>query len=304
MSRQKTIARPVHCSGIGLHTGSPTQVTLRPAPPNTGICFHRVDLEGAPAILARPEHILDVHYATTLGWDGVEVRTVEHLMAALAGLGIDNATVEVSGPEVPAMDGSAAPFVALLQQAGIKKQLLPKSFLRITKPIFVDMGPRRIEVLPAERFQVEYSVSFDHPSLRDQTVSMEISKASFIKEIAACRTYGFLRDLDTLRRRGLARGGSLENAVVIGDEGFLNPLRCEDELVRHKILDLIGDLYLLGRPVVGKVIARGAGHFLHAALVREIQRHLHSEGVAQHVAEEALPLPFAVSPDALGSPAL
>ncbi len=281
-------------------------MTLRPSSPNTGIVFRRSDLPGDVRIEARPENILDVHYATTLGKGGVEIKTVEHLLAALAGLGIDNLVVELTGPEVPVMDGSAAPFVELMLEAGIRRYYLPKTYLRVARPITIDMGNRSIQVLPSHRFRVHYSMQFDHPRFHEQEIQLEISRRTFIREIAASRTYGFLRDVEYLRSRGLARGGSLENAVVIGEDGALNGLRFEDELVRHKVLDLIGDLYLLGRPLRGTVIAKGAGHLLHTALVREIQRHLESDQVSRSVVAtpEPLPFPFPVTPRPLGSPAV
>lgn len=300
MGRQKTIRRVIGCSGIGLHTGQEVTMLLRPAPPNTGIVFQRLDLPGDFCIEARPENILDVHYATTLGKSGVEVKTVEHLLAALAGLGIDNLTVELTGPEVPVMDGSAAPFVELILEAGIRRYYVPKTYIRVTRPITIDMGNRSIQLLPSNRFRVHYSMQFDHPRFHQQRIELEISRKTFIREIAASRTYGFLRDVEYLRSRGLARGGSLENAVVIGEDGALNGLRFEDELVRHKVLDLIGDLYLLGRPLRGTVIAKGAGHLLHTALVREIQRHLESDQVSRSVVASPLP----VTPRPLSSPAL
>jgi UDP-3-O-[3-hydroxymyristoyl] N-acetylglucosamine deacetylase len=306
VGRQKSIRRVTSCSGIGLHTGVEVTMTLRPLAPNTGIVFRRLDLPRDFLVEATPENILDVHYATTLGKGGVEVKTVEHLLAALAGLGIDNLLVELTGPEVPAMDGSAAPFVELILEAGIRRYYVPKTYLRVTRPIMIDMGNRSIQVLPSDRFRVHYSMQFDHPRFPEQHIQLEISRRTFMKDIAASRTYGFLRDLEYLRSRGLARGGSLENAVVIGEDGALNDLRFEDELVRHKVLDLIGDLYLLGRPLRGTVIAKGAGHFLHTALVREIQRHLESDQVSRSVvaAPEPLPFPFPVTPRPLGSPAL
>jgi len=294
------------CSGIGLHTGLEVTMTLRPSAPNTGIVFRRLDLPGDLLVEARPENILDVHYATTLGKGGVEVKTVEHLLAAFAGLGIDNLVVELTGPEVPIMDGSAAPFVELILEAGIRRHYVPKTYLRVTRPITIDMGNRSIQVLPSHRFRVHYSMQFDHSRFQEQHIQLEISRKTFMREIAASRTYGFLRDVEYLRSRGLARGGSLENAVVIGEDGALNDLRFEDELVRHKVLDLIGDLYLLGRPLRGTVIAKGAGHLLHTALVREIQRHLESDQVSRSVVAfpEPLSFPLTVTPRPLSSPAL
>ena len=306
MGRQKTIGEPIHCSGIGLHTGREVAVTMRPAAPDSGILFRRVDLPGAPVIEARPENILDVHYATTLGKAGVEVKTVEHLLAALAGLGIDNLVIEISGPEVPIMDGSAAPFIDLLLQAGIRRHYVPKTYIRVTKPLLIDIGGRSIEILPSRRFRIQYFMSFDHPRFREQSIELPITRRNFIREIAPSRTYGFLRDVESLWQRGLALGGSLENAVVIGEEGALNDLRFDNELIRHKVLDLIGDLYLLGRPLQGTVVAKGAGHLLHTALVKEIQRHLESDHVSRCVvaAPRSHRFPLSPSPKPLGSPAL
>ena len=267
-------------------------MTLHPSPPNSGIVFRRMDLPDTPVVQACPENILDVHYATTLGKAGVEVKTVEHLLAALAGLGIDNLTVEVSGPELPVMDGSAAPFVDLLLEAGIRRHYVPKTYILVTKPLVIDMGNRSIQILPSSRFRVHYSMSFDHPYFSEQSIDLLVSRRTFIRKIAPSRTYGFLRDVEQLWRRGLALGGSLENTVVIGEEGALNYLRFEDELIRHKVLDLIGDLYLLGRPLKGTVVAKGAGHLLHTTLVKEIQRHLESDEVSRCVVTAPAPLPI------------
>ncbi|MEE9153657.1 MAG: UDP-3-O-acyl-N-acetylglucosamine deacetylase [candidate division NC10 bacterium] len=306
MGRQKTIASAIGCFGVGLHTGREVAMTLLPSPPNSGIVFRRMDLPDTPVVEACPENILDVHYATTLGKGGVEVKTVEHLLAALAGLGIDNLIVEISGPEVPVMDGSAAPFVDLLLQAGIRRHYVPKTYIRVTRPLAIEMGDRRIQILPSKRFRIHYTMCFNHPCFPEQSIQLQVSRRSFIREIAPSRTYGFLRDVEYLWGRGLALGGSLENAVVIGEEGPLNDLRFEDELIRHKVLDLIGDLYLLGRSLQGTVVANGAGHLLHTALVKEIQRHLHLDQVSRCVvtAPESLPFPLPASPEPLGSPAL
>ncbi|MEE8153165.1 MAG: UDP-3-O-acyl-N-acetylglucosamine deacetylase [candidate division NC10 bacterium] len=306
MGRQKTIGRTITCSGIGLHSGQEVSMNLCPSPPDTGIIFRRMDLPDTPVVQARPENILDVHYATTLGKAGVEVKTVEHLLAALAGLGIDNLMVEISGPEVPVMDGSAAPFVDLLLQAGIRRHYVPKTYIVVTKPLVIEMGNRSIQILPSKRFRIHYSMGFDHPRFPEQSIELLISRRTFIRKIAPSRTYGFLRDVEYLWRRGLALGGSLENTVVIGDEGPLNDLRFGDELIRHKVLDLIGDLYLLGRPLQGTVVAKGAGHLLHTTLVREIQRHLESDQVSRCVvaAPEPLSFPVPASAKPLGSPAV
>ncbi len=250
-------------------------MTLCPAPANRGVVFRRTDLPSAPTIEARPEHVVDTQYATTIAKNGASVKTIEHLMSALAGMGVDNVQVDLTGPEVPILDGSAAPFVELLRQAGLRRQFAPKTFLKVRQPITVEVGTRMLRIVPSQRLKVIYTMCFDHPVLGEQTVAMEIGRDRYAREVAPSRTYGFVRDLDILSRLGLAKGGSLENAVVIGEDGVLNgPLRFPDELVRHKILDLLGDLYLLGKPLVGTIIAHGAGHQLHLQLVHRIQEHL------------------------------
>jgi UDP-3-O-[3-hydroxymyristoyl] N-acetylglucosamine deacetylase len=250
-------------------------MTLHPAPINRGVIFCRTDIPGAPPIEARPERVVDTQNATTIARDGVSVRTIEHLMSALAGVGVDNVQVDLTGPEVPIMDGSAAPFVHLLRRAGLRRQFAPKTYLKVRQPITVQVGTRSLLIVPSQRLKVIYTMCFDHPLLGEQTVAMEVNRERYAHEVASSRTYGFQRDLDMLARLGLAKGGSLENALVIGEEGVLNgPLRFPDELVRHKILDLLGDLYLLGKPLVGTIIAHGAGHQLHVQLVHRIQEHL------------------------------
>lgn len=303
MSHQKTIRRPVSTRGIGLHTGKAVELTLLPAPPGSGITFERADLPGAPTIPARPEHVVDVHYATTLARDGVQVKTIEHLMAALSGLGVDNLRVRLTGPEVPILDGSAAPFVALLKTAGIRRYLLRKSPIRVQRPITVRAGDRWIRIEPANRLVVEYTMTFGHPKLPAQRIVLTVNRETFVRDVAPSRTFGFLRDVQYLWSQGLALGGSLENAVVIGEEGVLNEaLRFEDEMIRHKVLDLIGDLYLLGRPVHGKVTAHGAGHALHSQLAREILRQHRAAEAAAAATEPAwnppLLTPEPVSPAA------
>ena len=248
-------------------------MTLLPSPPNSGIIFRRMDLPDTPVVEACPENILDVHYATTLGKGGVEVKTVEHLLAALAGLGIDNLIVEISGPEVPVMDGSAAPFIYLIHEAGIKKLTAIRSVLKLTRPISVTDGARSVAAYPCDTLRLSYTINFDHPLLRHQEYSTEIDETSFVDEIAPARTFGFLKDVELMRQSGLALGGSLDNAVVLGETGVLNnPLRFPDEFVRHKLLDLLGDLVLLGNPLKAHVVATRAGHELHTRLVESILR--------------------------------
>jgi UDP-3-O-[3-hydroxymyristoyl] N-acetylglucosamine deacetylase len=268
---QRTIRRPVSLEGVGLHSGRPARVTLRPAPPNTGIVFH---VPGHEPIPATPESVVDSHYATTVGRNGTRIQTVEHLLAAAAGLGIDNLVVDVEGPEIPAADGSAKPFVALLAAAGRVEQSAPRRPVVVPYPIRVGSGPRWIEIVPAETFRVSYTLDNDHPAIGTQALSCAPTERMFVEDFAPARTYGFLKDLGVLRKKGLARGASLENAIGIGKRGVLNGLRYRDEFVRHKILDLIGDLALLGRPIAGHVIARNAGHALNLELVLALQRAL------------------------------
>jgi len=234
-----------------------------------------MDVTGTPVIPARPDHVVDTQYATTIARDGVSVKTIEHLMSALAGMGVDNVQVDLTGPEVPIMDGSSLAFVDLLRQAGLRRQLAPKTFLKVRQPITVEIGTRSLRIVPSERLKVIYTMCFDHPLLGEQTSAMDVGRERYVRDLAPCRTFGFLRDLDMLQRMGLAKGGSLENALIVGEEGVLNgPLRFPDELVRHKVLDLMGDLFLLGKPIVGTIIAHGAGHQLHLQLVRRIQEQL------------------------------
>lgn len=286
LSHQRTLERAVSIDGVGLHTGERVAATLRPAAANSGIAFQRMDLPGKPVIPARPDFVADTQFATTIGRDGASVKTIEHLMSAFSGLGVDNALVEVTGPELPALDGSAGPFVSLIRTAGVRRQFVPKTFLKIRQPITVELGTRSLCIVPSQKLKVIYTMCFDHPILGEQTSALEVSRERYAQEVAPSRTYGFLRDLEMLTRLGLAKGGSLENAIVVGDDGVLNgPLRFPDELVRHKILDLLGDLFLLGKPLVGTIIAHGAGHQLHLMLVRRIQAQL---GTAQ-------PEPFSLS---------
>ncbi|KAB2959333.1 MAG: UDP-3-O-acyl-N-acetylglucosamine deacetylase [Candidatus Methylomirabilis oxygeniifera] len=278
VSHQRTLQTLATCKGTGIHTGQSVKMALRPAPANSGVVFKRIDLPFAPTIEAKPAHIVDVHHATTIGKDGMKVRTIEHLMAAFAGTGLDNVLVELDGEEVPAMDGSAAPFVELIRKAGLKRQMVARTYLKIKERLVVETERSSIQIVPSKRLQVIYTMRFDHPLLGEQSAAFNITREMFAREIASCRTYGFLKDIEELRRRNLGLGGSFDNAIVIGEGGVLNgDLRFRDELVRHKVLDLLGDLYLLGRPVVGTIIAHGAGHHLHTRLVREIQRHLDLE---------------------------
>jgi UDP-3-O-[3-hydroxymyristoyl] N-acetylglucosamine deacetylase len=270
--RQQTIRKRVSLEGIGLHSGKPVRLTLSPAPPDYGIVF-KVGPQGVP-IPAAPESVVDSHYATTIGKSGVRIQTVEHLMAAAAGLGVDNLDVEVDGVEIPAADGSAKPFVALLASAGRTQQAARRRPIEIAQPIQVGSSSRWMQIVPAERLQISYTLDNDHPAIGTQALSCVPTEELFVSDYAPARTYGFLKDLGVLRKNGLALGGSLDNAIVVGKRGTLNGLRYRDEFVRHKILDLIGDLALLGRPLRGHVIARNAGHALNFELVLAVQRAL------------------------------
>ena len=271
MNAQRTLRRSVSCTGIGLHSGNKVTLSLKPAPADYGIRFQRADLGGLE-IPATVTHLGGIAYQTGLTREAVSVETVEHLLAALTALGIDNVIVELNHPEVPIMDGSAAPFVYLiLNEAGVKRLQSPRRYLKVLRPISLTQGDKRIALYPSEHFKVTYSISFDHPLLRHQSRTMRISEESFVEDIAPARTFGFLKEVEMLRQRGLALGGSLDNAIVLGETGVLNnALRFEDEFVRHKILDVIGDLSLVGHPVVGHLVAHRGGHALHTAFAAKI----------------------------------
>jgi UDP-3-O-[3-hydroxymyristoyl] N-acetylglucosamine deacetylase len=267
---QKTIRREVSCAGIGLHCGKRVSLKLLPAPADTGVRFRRVDL-GGQEIPVSLENLHQTVFATTLTHRDASISTVEHVLSAVAGLGIDNLVVEVEGEEVPVMDGSAAPFVYLLHEAGLRRQQAPRRFVKIVEPLRIDEGDKFIAVYPADRLKVSYTIDFDHPLIGVQRETFAITPRAFMEHIAPARTFGFLREVEYMRSQGLALGGSMENAIVVGDNSILNPqLRFPDEFVRHKILDAIGDLSLLGNPLLGHVVAYRAGHALHARLVEQI----------------------------------
>jgi UDP-3-O-[3-hydroxymyristoyl] N-acetylglucosamine deacetylase len=282
MTFQRTLRRTISCAGIGLHSGRKVTLTLKPAPADHGIRFRRTDLDGVE-IPAHVSHLAAFQYATGLARETGSVDTVEHLMAALASQGVDNAVVELNHPEVPIMDGSAAPFVFLVNEAGIRKLGAPRRYLRVRQPLSLSHGDKRIAIYPADEFKVTYSISFDHPLLRQQSRSMTITEESFAEEIAPARTFGFLKEAEMLRQRGLALGASLDNAVVLGETGALNTLRFEDEFVRHKILDVVGDISLVGYPIIGHLVVERGGHALHTAFA---QRLLEERG-AWDLVEEA-----------------
>ena len=267
---QHTVRRPVSCTGIGLHSGRRVTLSLRPAAAGSGIRFRRADLDGVE-IPATVDNVDRLHYATGLSRNAGTVKTVEHLLAALVGLGVDNVVVELNQSEVPIMDGSAASFVYLLHEAGLRRLAAPRRYLKMFRPVSLSRGDKRIALYPSDHFKVTYSISFDHPLLRHMSRTVTVTETSFVDEIAPARTFGFLKEVEMLRRKGLALGGSLDNAVVLGDTGVLNNrLRFEDEFVRHKILDAIGDLALVGHPVIGHLVAHRGGHGLHTAFAEKI----------------------------------
>jgi UDP-3-O-[3-hydroxymyristoyl] N-acetylglucosamine deacetylase len=292
MNSQRTLRRAVSCSGIGLHSGNKVTLSLKPAPIDYGIRFQRSDLGGLE-IPATVTHLGAIQLATGLTREAVSVETVEHLLAALTALGIDNVIVELNTPEVPIMDGSAAPFVYLiLNEAGVKRLPAPKKFLKVLRPISLSQGDKRIALYPSDHFKVTYSISFDHPLIRHQSRTMKITDETFVEEIAPARTFGFLKEVEMLRQRGLALGGSLDNAIVLGETGVLNnALRFEDEFVRHKILDVIGDLSLVGYPVLGHLVAHRGGHALHTAFAARILEEVDAWRIVEGNTAAALPLP-------------
>ena len=272
--KQRTLKESIRATGIGLHGGAKVYMTLRPAPPNNGIVFRRIDLDTPADVPADALNVTQTTLGTTLEKDGVKVATVEHLLSAMAGLGIDNAFVDLTAAEVPIMDGSAAPFVFLLQSAGIEEQSAPKRFMRVRRPVEVRDGDKWARLTPHDGFKVNFEIDFDHPVLRKhrQSASLDFSTTAFLKEISRARTFGFLRDLETLRERDLTLGGSLDNAIVMDEYRVLNEdgLRFRDEFVRHKILDAVGDLYLLGCCLIGEFTGYKSGHHLNNMLLREM----------------------------------
>ena len=274
MLGQRTLKNSIRAQGVGLHTGKKVLMTLRPAAPDTGIVFHRTDMDPPADVPARAENVGDTQLGTTLINGNARVSTVEHLLSAFAGLGIDNAHVEVSAPEVPIMDGSAGPFVFLLQSAGFEDQRAPKKFVRIKQRVRVEDGDKWAEFRPFDGFKVNFEIEFNHPLFkrRSQKASMDFSTTSFLKEVSRARTFGFMRDLEMMRARNLALGGNLDNAIVLDDFRVLNEdgLRYEDEFVKHKILDAIGDLYLLGHSLIGEFSGHKSGHKLNNQLLRKL----------------------------------
>lgn len=274
MIRQRTLKNTVRATGVGLHTGLKVSLTLRPASPDTGIVFRRIDLAQPVDIQANPYAVGDTRLSSCLEKDGVRVSTVEHLMSAFGGLGVDNAYVDVSAPEVPIMDGSAGPLVFLLQSAGLEEQNAPKKFIRIVQPVEVRDGDKWVRFEPHHGFKVELSIDFEHPVFdrSRQSVCVDFAATSYVKEVSRARTFGFMQDVESMRAQGLALGGSLENAIVMDDYRVLNSdgLRYSDEFVKHKVLDAIGDLYLLGHPLIGAFSGYKSGHALNNLLLRRL----------------------------------
>jgi len=290
MDAQRTLKRPISCAGIGLHSGRKVTLSLKPAAANSGIRFRRTDLGGVE-IPANVEHVGAVAYATQLRKGDARVETVEHLLAALASARIDNALIELNTPEVPIMDGSSAPFIYLVQEAGVRVLSEPRKYLKVTQPVSVTSGDKSLTLYPSNQFKVSYTISFDHPLLRHQARTVTLNELSFVEEIAPARTFTFLKEVEMLRQNGLALGGSLDNAIVIGDTGVLNSsLRFEDEFVRHKILDLIGDLALVGYPVVAHAVVHRGGHALHTAAAADLLQQTEAWQLVEAPADAPAPV--------------
>lgn len=274
MIRQRTLKNVIRATGIGLHTGEKVYLTLRPAPVDAGIVFRRIDLNPPVEIEAKAENVGDTTMSTTLTRDDVRISTIEHMLSALAGLGIDNAYIDLSAPEVPIMDGSAGPFVFLIQSAGIVEQAAPKRFIRIKRTVRIEDGDRWVQFDPFDGFKVAMEIDFEHPAFRgrSQHSCIDFSTTSFVKEVSRARTFGFMSQLEMLRSRNLALGGSLDNAIVVDDYRILNEdgLRYDDEFVKHKVLDAIGDLYLLGCSLIGAFSGYKSGHELNNKLLRKL----------------------------------
>lgn len=274
MTKQKTPNKVIQATGVGLHSGDKVLLTLHPAPVNTGIIFRRTDLDPVVEIKASYENVCDTMLCTSLQHNGIKVATVEHLLSALAGLGIDNAYVDVNAPELPIMDGSAAPFVFLIQSAGIREQSAKKRYIRILKPVRIEENDKYVQFLPHDGYKISFKINFEHPVFvnKPQTAVFDFSSTSYIKQVSRARTFGFLSDYEKLRTAGLVNGGSLDNAIVVDDYRVLNEdgLRFDDEFVKHKVLDAIGDLYLLGSGLIGAFEGYKSGHELNNKLLREL----------------------------------
>ena len=276
MIYQKTLRNVIRAKGVGLHTGEQVNLTMRPAPPDAGIIFRRVDLTPAVEIAARLENVADTRLSTALGHETVRISTVEHLLSAFSGLGIDNAVVELSAAEVPIMDGSAGPFVFLIQSAGVEEQPVAKRFVRIRRRVEVSDGDKWARFLPHQGFKVGFTIDFSHPLFkgRHSRAEIDFTRTSFVREVSRARTFGFMRDIEKLREERLALGGNLDNAIVLDDYRVVNEdgLRYDDEFVKHKVLDAVGDLYLLGYSLIGAFSGHKSGHALNNRLLRELVR--------------------------------
>jgi UDP-3-O-[3-hydroxymyristoyl] N-acetylglucosamine deacetylase len=273
-----------------LHSGNKVNLTLKPAPANFGIRFRRTDL-GDYEVPATVHNLAGIQLATGLARNQVSVETVEHLLAALVSVGVDNVAIELNSPEVPIMDGSAAPFIYLIHEAGVKRLPMPRKYLKIIRPIAISRGDKRIALYPSDHFKVTYSISYDHPLLRHQSRTLRVTEDSFVEELAPARTFTFLKDVEMLRQNGLALGGSLDNAIVLGETGVLNnALRFADEFVRHKMLDAIGDLALVGHPVIGHLVAHRAGHALHTEFAAKILEESHAWRLVEAPFEAPMPI--------------
>ena len=291
MIRQRTLKNTIRATGVGLHSGEKVYLTLRPAPVDHGIVFRRVDLDPIVDIQAKATNVGETTMSTTLVQDGVRVDTVEHLLSAMAGLGIDNAIVELSAQEVPIMDGSAGPFVFLIQSAGIAEQSKAKRFIRIKKKVEVREGDKVASFVPYNGFKVTFEIEFDHPAFKQsaQKASLDFSSTSFVKEVSRARTFGFMKDIEFLRSKNLALGGSVNNAIVVDEYRVLNEdgLRYEDEFVKHKILDAVGDLYLLGHSLMGEFVGYKSGHGLNNKLLRELELQTDAWEFVEYEEEDA-----------------
>lgn len=294
MHFQQTLRRSVTCAGIGLHSGHKVSLSLKAGPPDSGIRFRRADL-GGREIPAMVENVAGIRYATGLEVDSASVETVEHLLAALISMGVDNVIIELNQREVPIMDGSAAPFVYLVQEAGIRRQAKTRRFLKVTRPVSLSMGDKQIALYPSDHFKITYSISFDHPLLTHQSREIQLTEKSFVDQIAPARTFGFLKEVERLRRQGLALGGSLDNAIVLSESGVLNrSLRFEDEFVRHKILDAIGDLALIGYPLIGHLVVNRGGHALHTAFASMVLENVEAWEVVESTVDATTGAPLLV----------
>ena len=275
MRQQQTLSNPISCTGVGLHTGKSVTLTLRPAPVDTGVVFVNRNGHAGATLAASVDHLVPTELCTAISGNGFQVKTIEHVLAALAGLNVDNVYVDIDAAEAPVMDGSSAPFVRLIHSAGVAPQNRRRSFLKITRPLEIVDGSRRIRIEPSSTPRITYTIQYEHPLIQTQSYAYEHSAHAFATEIAEARTFGFLQEVEALWARGLGRGGNLENTVVLSQDGILNEsgLRFSDEFVRHKVLDLIGDFSLLGLPFIGHLIADRSGHALHTRLVKQILDH-------------------------------